>query len=296
MAITVTEAVDSGRLTEDSSGKHLERIFFIHGTDNPLVADPYGPVYGESHGVYSFRVTQRAVTTEKIKDAAQDGICRLTVQYSGARGMDRNPEYNWDTTAQTEHVVKARSQKHYPADQDGVGDLIEVHGDGDEMQVDGLDIYFPKGAYNETRFFAELTQEFRKTLLDLSGSVNAAEWRGWAKKEVLFVGAQARRVGMEQWNVSFHFLIQPTVVFDGQISLPGHLEKIKTVHGDQTVTKVGWDYIWFSYRKGLNAAKDRLDPKVESVHVASVYPERDFTALGLGEETLVSDLGFQSVY
>lgn len=275
MPLTITEDADSRQVRqfrrEGRLETNLERRYTIKGTDDPLDSqlESIGPQSGEAYtdGSKNLFVFDRKF--EVLRPGGTAGILRLIVQYGPPERLPQNnenePEYEFSTAAETQHIEKALAQDSYPISENGVGLLIGVNGD----KIDGADIYIPKPAWSQTREVDTLSRGYVRILTDLTGTVNDAPWKFWNLGEVLFLGVKARRRGFGKWRMDFQFAIQPTTA-----------QAIETESGTQNFTKIGWDYMWMS--RSQEAGDNQILHKVRAANVARVYPRTNFALLGLG--------------
>lgn len=273
MPIVVKEAVNSRRFSENRKGARLERIFWVHGTDDPdaAVAADGVPRIDESYGILgNLFVASREVEVHRATGDEAEGLCQVSVSYESPEHAtpppDGETEFELSTLAQTEHVVRALAQTHFPGSAD-VGDLIGVNGDA----VEGVDIYVPKVAYREIHERTTLTKGYRRTLSELTAKVNDAPFKGWNAGEVLFLGATARRRGADPWRIDFSFAVEPNRIL-----------VVETVSGAVNAPKNGWDYIWFAQARIASNNDTEIAHRIESAHVAQVYEYGNFSKLGIG--------------
>lgn len=274
MAVVVKEAVESRKYRKDRKGSTLERIFWVHGTDDPDVAQDANGIprindrYGSLEHLFCDALS---VDVLKATGVEAEGLCKVSVIYKESTRETEQPpegevEFEISTLAQTEHVVRALGQANYPQTAD-VGTLIGVNG----KDVEGVDIYVPKLSYREIHERDTLADGYLSTLIDCTAKVNENGWKGFEAGELIFMGATARRRGTGPWRVEYMFAAEKTV------SVP-----IETVSGSQNVLKGGWDYLWFTQAKIASENDSIIQHKVQSAHVAQVYGRRNFTLLGIG--------------
>jgi hypothetical protein len=59
---------------------------------------------------------------------------------------------------------------------------------------------------------------------------------------------------------------------------------LDTMVNPVTYSKKGWEYLWIRYLKATNDSDVDVRPMSIDLHVAQVYEEGDFSALGISEE------------
>lgn len=275
MAITIEERVNSRSFEETTDGLRFTRVFVIQGTDEPLEAAPLGPQIGDRFADNLIAVKATHTIVRETGDEA-DGVIEKTVEYETTTLL-REDDFTFSTISQTAHIESVRKlsdQKHYPEDKD-VGQFIGVNSDG---TINGVDIFVPQPSYEEVHERSNMDAAYRNVLVDLSGKINDAPFKGFKKGEVLFLGATAnRRIG-QPWRINYQFLI----------SLDANFE-VDVVKDDGTtetvnVSKKGWEYYWVRHVE-VEAEVDKRDlfhHRIESAHLATVYEEGDFGQLGIG--------------
>lgn len=277
MAISVVELRESRTTAQNRKGYTVTRVYMVRGTDNPAVARAFGPpmnqVYADGEVLLDCWVSQKQAKIVKLKDAAQNGLCQLTVTYDSPEQREEPPpgenEYEFSTMAQSEHIERAYAQIHYPGSAN-VGDLIGVQKDD---TIEGVDKYVPKGAITAVRYFDTLSSGYKELLMALTGCINSSifviEGTSWNPYEVLFLGARASRRGSSPWRIEYSFAVEPTETI-----------QIATQKGGvQTISKPGWDYLWV--RKAKITSGTELRHVVDSAHLAIVYADTNLNQLGL---------------
>lgn len=269
MAITVTERSDSRTYVHGEKTRRFVRRYNVRGTDDPFTAESYGPAIGDTYGA-NLRCNEKEAGPLVIDGTVEAGACLLTCTYVHPDETSHDPvdpadEFEWNTMAQMAHFDRAPyGQVHYPATED-VGGLVGADGDN----IDGVDVFVPKGTYMETHERTTMPLAYRNIILQLGGTVNAIAFRGWAAGEVLFLGAVARKQGHGLWKVNYKFSVelnsvQSIELYDGSV---------------ETVPKMGWDYMWMRKIKEVSGGEVKYG--VKSVHVAAVYPFGNFNLLSL---------------
>jgi hypothetical protein len=279
MSLILEELVGSRSLTEGRKEgaleRTLEKIYVIRGTDDPEDPDilALGPQSGEAlgDGRLGLFVSGRKFDVLKVNSNGNDGALKLTITYGPPERLpnnnDSDPEYELSTMAETAHIEEAQSQSHYPNDPNNVRNAIGVASD----KIEGVDIYVPKGTYTQTKELFSLSSSYRAMLMNMTGTVNNAAWKGWNAYEVLFLGVTARRKGYGVWKLQYSFAIQPSIA-----------QSFVTVGGAVNFTKNGWDYMWLERHESATESGNQTQRDIEAVHVARVYPATSFSALGLG--------------
>ena len=116
-----------------------------------------------------------------------------------------------------------------------------------------------------------MTNDWKKKVAALTGTINKAAFRGCAAGEVLFLGAAGSKRSKKasaNWEITFRFAVSAN---QSQLKI-----------GDLTIAnKRGWDYLWVSYRTAVAANGKSLVKKPAAAYVEKVYPDGDFSTLGI---------------
>lgn len=181
------------------------------------------------------------------------------------------PEYSFDLSAVTEHITQSKETIHRikrftsseagsaPDNQRAIGITL----DG---EVQGVDRFTPYLEWSTTRTWGYITKKYLRTLYSLVGTTNAATFYGWAKGEVLFLGASASI--KQKATVTYKFAVSPNlvdVIVCTALDIP---------------TKGGWEYLWVAYSPVPD--KNRITMQPDSAYVERIYDEGDFTKIGVG--------------
>jgi len=138
-----------------------------------------------------------------------------------------------------------------------------------------VDVYRPVGSLRISRVWSVFTQAQRRTLMDLRSCTNDRTWFEFYRGEVLFLGAHVSRLPDLRTRVEYAFLISDYVA-------PYTIELMNGT--TQTIAPYPWDYVWYEYGdKPETGSGGRQVAKrdILSVHLAQVYDEANFNALGL---------------
>lgn len=198
---------------------------------------------------------------------------------------------SFDTTGGTEHIsqsfqsnndnfgqqvagsttgIKGQIGHGRPGEGAGVPDLegaINVEGD----QVKGTDKVVPVFNFSETWTFpAEyVVTSYIATLYQLTGTVNAKDWRVFSGGEVLFLGARGEiNRSSAAVAITFNFSARPNrATFKvGEVEVFGG--------------KLGWEQLSVMYETSSTTSSIFRRPKF--VFVNSIYGAQDFTKLRIG--------------
>ena len=222
-----------------------------------------------------------------------DGMWRVTIAYEKIGADDSSQTAplkrarSFDTSGGTRHVTNALDmnngdvgQRRYgPA---GLDDAADFKGaiNVDDNGVNGIDIVVPALSWTESYDVPSnyVTNAYIKNIASLTGSVNKEAFRGFFPGEVLFVGGSGThewddQKGYGPWSLSFKFVASPNV---GQ-TLP------KAKIGDiSNVEAYGHEVVWVRYATASDPTKNQLVRLPVAVYANRVYPDGDFSKIGIG--------------
>lgn len=200
--------------------------------------------------------------------------------------------FSFDSTGGTEHItVSKETVEKYgstyalavlgqPPDFSGA---IGVNGDS----VDGCDIVVPvfkvtADWYPPVEF---VTNEQILKWVGLTGKVNWSPWRGFDTGEVLFLGVTGGQRSLDDWEIKFHFIISPNVVYDANnpSEKPG-----LTVGNIEHITKNGHEFLWVRFREAEDGSN--LVKRPAYAYTERVYEFGDFEQLGIPSDGEPLDL------
>ncbi len=140
-------------------------------------------------------------------------------------------------------------------------------------QVAGTDITVPVYNFTETHFVDDflVTSTYKSNLFLLTGRVNNAVFKDFAKGELLFLGASGSKRGKEDWEITFRFAASPNIQ---DLTLG-------TILG---IAKEGWQYLWVRFSDDEDSTSHTLIKRPVAAYVEQVYPYGDFGLLGLDED------------
>ena len=207
-----------------------------------------------------------------------NGVWDVSVRYaerksdgstSGGGDMGTGGTFQFETGGGTTHITQAlftRQTKTLPgvAAPDFQG---AIGWDGERVQ--GVDITTPIFHWTEThlRPSAAITLAYLDKLHALTGKTNLNSFRGRDTEEVLFLGASGSAKDGSQWEISYKFAAQKTLVN-------------LTVGEITGIEKKGWDYLDVQYEVRPDA--NFRAPRPIVVRVLKLYEQGNFGDLGIG--------------
>lgn len=267
MPITVYEKFGSPVLA-DGEDPSAELTFVIRGTSNELEAHA---ALVDAAPLSFDGLVRKASRLEPITGDTWEG----SIRYGKREKPPGTVTLSFDTGGGNQHITQSLGtfdargiDGTTPPNYRGA---IGVTGDG----VDGVSITVPVFQFSETHIlpFAVMTEAYRATLFNLTGTVNNAPFRGHQAGEVLFMGASGttreNEDGELEWEIAYKFGASPNAT--------------GLVVGEITgINKRGWDYLWVRYADHFDRETHTLGKKAVAVYVEQVYRFGNFAALGIG--------------
>lgn len=214
----------------------------------------------------------------EITERVNDETWRVRAIYEEDEDKDRDTDeeaevsFEFETGGARMHRNQSlETVDRLPADAPDYGGAIEVDAEGN---VNGIDVAMPCLNFSETHTFraSKVNTTYKKTLAELTGTMNKSSFRGFAAGEVLFLGASGSRNGDDRddpWRIVFKFAVSPN--------------KTNLQVGGLTVAqKRGWDYLWVKRADKISADGSAVDKETVALYVERVYEQSDFRRLGIG--------------
>lgn len=223
--------------------------------------------------------------TLSIDEQLANDCWAASAQYGDEERQAGQFTYNFEIGTENQHIEVALPVDGGPEGDDGTfdqspsADDINMKGviNYDGTKVNGVDILVPKYTFSETHIIprATVTDSFKETLAAMVGTVHNGgtsggntKFRGFAGGEVLFAGVQGTEKGLDNWEITYRFMISK------------NNDHVKVV-GLDVVNKPGWYYLWVLYDDKVDGTGEykglRKVPK--AVFVDRVYPESDFSTI-----------------
>jgi len=215
----------------------------------------------------------------EIKERLGETTWKVTARYKKPDQTDPDaprpdPQFAFDTSGGTQHITQSLETlgSYKVAGAVPAPNYKQAIGyDGEN--VNGTDITVPGFKFSETHFFfaAEVTEAYKKKVANLTGRINPDIFRGFARGEVLFLGAAGSRQGDDSddlWQISFNFARFPNT--DGF-----------TVGDVEVGAKKGWEYYWVLYADAVDDAAHSIVRVPKCVYIERVYEYGNFGDLGI---------------
>ncbi len=184
--------------------------------------------------------------------------------------LENESQFSFDTSGGTKHLTHSISTVYSTPGAPNFYQAINYDG----KSVQGVDITMPTYSFSESHYFkaSKITTTYKNQVMLLTGTVNNAAFRNFAKGEVLFMGASGSRTGTDSddlWAITFKFACSPNAesLTIGELTIP---------------SKEGWQYLWVKYQDTADDAEENLVSKPIAAYVEQVYKYGDFSALGIG--------------
>jgi hypothetical protein len=253
---------------------------FVHDQINQTLTA--GGLFWQYPGAGDQVLQAESYTLEYLGDDAW----HLEVNYVKEGGAD-NPDEpdplrrsrSFDTGGATTHITQAQGdppERRYGVNAPDQKGAIGVDNDS----VQGVDIVIPNLTWTETYDVPStyVTTDYVKNLSRITGTVNDAAFRGFAAREVLFLGASGsqdwdEKKGDGPWTLSFKFVANANA--GSGATIPP-----LTVGSIGNIQKDGHEYLWVRYED--NVENDSLIKEPKHVYVNKVYRDEDFSQLGIG--------------
>ncbi|HHM13125.1 MAG TPA: hypothetical protein ENJ16_06195 [Planctomycetaceae bacterium] len=263
MPVTIVEKFDSREATVGVDSPNIDLLYVVQGTDNDAVVK--ATVESTIPAIYDGLVFQDYHITP-----LGAGVWEVSVRYGKKEPKDTGEsQFSFDTGGGTTHITQslqtvARYAPPGKVAPDFRGAIGVTHD-----SVEGTDITIPVYNFTETHYVdaSLVTGAYKATLFALTGKTNNAAFKGFARGEVLFLGASGSLRSQEDWEITFRFAASPNVT--------------GLVIGDIAgIDKKGWEYLWVRYADAED--QNVLVKKPIAVYVERVYEEGDFSLLGIG--------------
>ena len=253
---SATALLDVGETLEDADRAVLTRI----AETAPIDYDPWGEGL-----IY---IPRRAIDLNPLGNGVYDAVVAYGIEGSLPAGTVSE---SFDTQGGSQRITHSRATigAYAPPGKTApyFGNAIGVTRDG----VEGVDVTVPTYHFAEThtKYDADVTQAYKVTLRNLTGSVNSGLFRGFAAGEVLFIGATGQRYTSGLWNVTYHFAVQAN-------------RSNFTIGAISGIDKDGWDYLWVRFQDQVDEIAGALVKQPQAVYVEEVLPRKNFALLGIG--------------
>lgn len=256
------------RIVSTGQIPHAERRYIVSGTTSDVEArqslSAHAPTLFDPWGDGLVFLPRVDVTVESLsEDMWLGGVAYGTIPQQGEIVR------HFTTQGGTEHVFVARRHiASYAPPGATAPDYKGAINGGEGLSIGVAVFMFKEVHYKDAAFF---TPQYRaQVVFPLTYTVNDRPFRGFARGEVLFMGAAARQQGDGKWEVQYDF------------AAARNREGVTI--GDITgINKKGWQYLWVDVEEAEDNDAARIVAVPSVVSVEEVYPEANFGLLGIGE-------------
>jgi len=273
MTIAIDEKHPSRSVKVTKDGMTETRIYHAQNTDPEEIIHQLqlaltlkvGKVHPRFPTLY-----QQEYSVEPIPN--DDRYCLLTIVYGPNQGDPQENQYGerweWSLCAQQTHitsVAREQDQIHYGP---RVGKAIGVDG----QDINGVDVYRPAMNLKVSKHVLERNLAAERQIAQTHlNTTNSGWWKDYQAGEVLFIGANIRKVKDDDYLVEYNFIIARRLS-------PGNVE----LTNGQTVGPLvydPWDYVW--YRHETVMVDGEPQRQIRSIHIARVYERTNFSNFNL---------------
>jgi hypothetical protein len=257
----IIERFDSKEISESKDNPTVDLIYMIMNTESYTVAK------GLMASTIPAQVGELFLDDYRVAHLG-NGVWEGTAHYVKWKSES---QYSFDTGGGTQHVTQSLANiGRYSAPGFAAPEFFGAIGVTDD-RVEGTDIAVPVFNFAETHYILNtlVTPAYKLALFNLTGKVNGGSFKGFAKGEVLFLGASGSKRGLEDWEITFRFAASPNVASLSLGAITG-------------VAKEGWHYLWVRFIDDEDATARALIKRPIAAYVEQVYPYGDFSGLGIG--------------
>lgn len=271
MAITITEVIGSGAITEAAEGAAStgELRYTVAGTSSDQAV--LALVFSTSPLVFNF-LPRGDISISPSAFEVWD--CTVAYKMPDEDEEDEDPDspgFSFDTQGGTFHISHSlETMRDYTATQNPAPNFqggINVSKD----EVKGTDVIIPALKFTETHKFpaAVITPDFIKSLARNTGKTNNAMWRGFETGELLFSGCSGTYEDV-LCSITYSFTASENIAALEMKPFPN-------------INKGGHEVLWVLYVDEEDSYAGELVKGPRAAYVERVYESFDFNALGIAD-------------
>lgn len=137
-----------------------------------------------------------------------------------------------------------------------------------DKSVEGVDIPAPSLKWERTVARAVVDRAYMRTLRNLTGKINDAEFYGSPAGTVRYLGADGHFTTGEGWSITHHFEENENET------------DIEICDGLTVPAKKGWEYLWVAYAEEVEG--NGVVPLPEAAYVEKVSKDGNFALIEIG--------------
>ena len=258
MIAHIAERYDS-RPSSDGDDPRLDLIFVVRGTNDET----------EVRNLVRLNAPQTYDDLDLVSVTAEPQGGDLWYATAKYVLQDFSGDYEFDTSGGTQRLATSLATLQRTALPGYSAPNYQGAINVSEDRVEGVDITVPIFNFSETKYLTAgvVTPAFKYNIFQLTGRVNGAAFKGYAKGELLFLGASGSKRGKERWSINYKFAASPNVV-----GMP-------VGNGGLVVSKEGWQHLWVRFEDDIHSG--RLVKIPVAYYVEQVYPYGNLSSLGI---------------
>jgi len=267
----IREVIGSGSITEATKGREstAELRYAVTGTSNSQIV--LGLVFGASPTVFNYLPRGDVSITPTDHE-----VWECTVSYKMPDEEEENedidrPGFNFDTSGGTFHISHSlETLQSYSAIETQPPPNFKGGINVSKDEIKGSDVIIPALRFTETHKFpaANITPTFIKNLARNTGKTNDAEWRGFEKGELLFMGCSGTYEDVV-CSITYTFRASENIE---ELSVPPF----------EDIAKGGHELLWIFYVDEEDDDAGELIKGPRAAYVERIYEEFDFADLNIG--------------
>jgi hypothetical protein len=262
MPVTVSERPESPQYS-GGDNPTWELTYNIEGTDDSIQARL--ELLYQTPGIYDNLVRQ-VPRVERVGP----GFFYGSMTYGKRKNESGQIEYEFEIGGKTEKIYQSIATRRYGQNAPDYQGAIGVVKNGDQIDVQGVEIYVPTKSFSlKCRFPPSIfTPAYENAIyLCTVAPVNQSPFYGYQAGELLFKGSTGGyKSGDEYGEISFKFDASPNMTGLSVGDIGG-------------IEKKGWEQV--DIVREVQKQGSSLIPKAVGVYVHQVYHASDFSILGI---------------
>jgi hypothetical protein len=259
--IKIYERFDSREIAMSADSPTVDLVYMLEGSEDE------GAVEGVFKGTLPGQIGDLYLESYHLVHLG-GGVWEGTARYAPPVS---ETTFSFETGGGSQHIVQSIANiARYPAAGGTAPDFRGAIGVTNDS-VEGVDIQVPIYTFSESHIILNelVTQAYKLTLFQLTGKVNTAGFKGFARGEVLFLGASGSKRGFDDWEITFRFAASPNATN-------------LNIGGIGGINKEGWQYLWIRYEDEEDVSAKTLIKRPSAIYIEQVYNYGDFALMGIG--------------